>query len=139
MSNTTRAFSLIEVMTAVAILGVGLLALVASMSFGVQGNRHAEEATQAANLNRQIVEIIRSRNWAFDDEYRDAYFADQTEAIYAVPFEDDFERVPYTRQIRVEILGGGGSRNNVAKIRSTVHWIEKGVRRQVTFETMDRN
>ncbi len=52
-------FSLIEVMVAIAVVGIGLLALIAVMVTGTQSNQHGADLSKATYYARKMVETIR--------------------------------------------------------------------------------
>ena len=60
-----RGFSLIEVLFAIGVMAIGLLALFAVFVTGTRANAYGKHTAEATNHARQILEIIRSRGLAF--------------------------------------------------------------------------
>ena len=58
-------FSLIEVMVAIAVVGIGLLALIAVIVTGTRSNLHGEQLSRATFYARRISESIRQDGLAF--------------------------------------------------------------------------
>ncbi|CAM4099441.1 type IV pilus modification protein PilV [Paracidovorax anthurii] len=54
-----RGFSLIEVLVAIVVLSFGMLGVVGLQAYAVQANRDARMQAQAANLARELAEMMR--------------------------------------------------------------------------------
>lgn len=61
-SRATDGFTLIEVLVAVVVLSFGLLGMVGVQAFALQANRDSRQQAQAANLARELSELMRSNN-----------------------------------------------------------------------------
>ncbi len=61
-SYRCRAFTLVEVVIAIAIFAVCILALVALFSTGLLSSRKSGEATAIASMSSQIFDILRAAN-----------------------------------------------------------------------------
>ncbi|WCM94476.1 type IV pilus modification protein PilV [Acidovorax sp. NCPPB 2350] len=57
--RATRGFSLIEVLVAIVVLSFGMLGVVGLQAYAVQANRDARMQAQAANLARELAEMMR--------------------------------------------------------------------------------
>lgn len=55
-------FTLIEVLVAVVVLSFGLLGMVGVQAFALQANRDSRQQAQAANLARELSELMRNNN-----------------------------------------------------------------------------
>lgn len=60
-----RGFSLVEVLFAIGVVAIGLLALMSVFITGQRANTYGKNLSDATNHARQIMEIIRSRGLAF--------------------------------------------------------------------------
>ncbi|WP_271464063.1 type IV pilus modification protein PilV [Acidovorax sp. NCPPB 4044] len=58
-SGKARGFSLIEVLVAIVVLSFGMLGVVGLQAYAIQANRDARLQAQAANLARELAEMIR--------------------------------------------------------------------------------
>ncbi|MEJ2200711.1 MAG: prepilin-type N-terminal cleavage/methylation domain-containing protein [Desulfuromonadaceae bacterium] len=61
----SKGFSLIELLVAVTILAIGLLAVAGLQATAIQGNTHGNTISQATTLAEDQLETI--RNMAYDD------------------------------------------------------------------------
>jgi type IV pilus assembly protein PilV len=61
-----RGFTLVEVLVALLVLAVGMLATAALLIDSLRGSRHAQERTQAVNLATDIAERMRANRAAVD-------------------------------------------------------------------------
>lgn len=71
-----RGVSLVEVLVAILVLGVGLLGLAALQARGLKFNHDAYARSQATLLAYQIIDAMRARNDPADDADLDAYLAE---------------------------------------------------------------
>ncbi len=123
---------------AVAVLGVGLLAVVGILGLGLRSSRYSQAHTALVAHARQTVDLIRARNWAFDPEMQ-LYFQDAPgdhPRLEDPPFEEDFQPEGYTRNIVIERLSADPAsfESGVARIRVTIHHQDRDVR----FESLQR-
>ena len=141
----TSGFSLLEVLTAIAIMALGLLAIFAVLTFGVKANRHGEMLGQAANLNREIISLIKGRGWAFDPNYapdlNDAPL--RRRRLDEAPFQDDLAKYhdsPFRSNVLVTRLSSvpGNFENKIARIRVTLYWQEGTRQEELPLEAYAR-
>lgn len=59
-------FSLVEVLIAMGVLSIGLLGVISTFTYGTQSQGHAQQMSQAVNRAREIMDVIRQENWAFN-------------------------------------------------------------------------
>jgi len=133
-----RAFSQVEILVAVAILGVGLLAVVGVLGMGLKSSKYSQQHTALVAHARQAIDLIRARGWAFQPAM-EIYFQDaptERTPLQAAPFEEDFSDEGYRRNLFIERLSPDPAsfENSVARIRVTLYY--QG--RQVTLESLQR-
>ena len=102
-SRRSAGLSLVEVMMALAILSVGMMAMLAMQVHAMQGGKTGRHVTQAAQIARDRMEFFHRVQWT------DADLADTTGWLLAGEVID----------AQVETLGGGTFRNEQ---RYTVDW-----------------
>ncbi|MEW6280871.1 MAG: hypothetical protein AB1758_19810 [Candidatus Eremiobacterota bacterium] len=143
MGSRLRAFSQIELLVAVGVLAVGLLAVFASLSYSVRAGKHSQAMSCAVALNRQIIDLIRSRQ--YDQDTPGLNDGPQTRRpVNARPFQNDIqvpEGVPdFTRNVQFERLSTDASRpeSRLRRIRVSVFWSEQGAEREITLEAYQR-
>lgn len=134
-----------EVLTATAIMAMGLLAIFAVLAFGVKANRHGELLSQAANLNREMIALIQGRGWAFDPIYApDLDDPPQRRRLLdEAPFQDDlgkYHNSPFRCNVVVHRLSNaaGSFENKIVSIRVTLFWQEGTRQEQLGLETYAR-
>lgn len=57
LSSSQRGFTLIELMIAIAVLGIGMLGAMSLMIMGMQSNTHSKTDTTATVLDQEIIEF----------------------------------------------------------------------------------
>ena len=80
-----RSFTVLEVIIALAILGIGLVGLIQLFPMGLEASRRAENNTRAAILAQQILESLKA-------DSNDLPFIEGSPQIYPIPgngFDDD--------------------------------------------------
>lgn len=133
-----KAFTQIEILVAVAILGVGLLAVVGVLGMGLKSSQYSQQHTALVAHARQAIDLIRARGWAFKPEM-EIYFQDaptERTPLHDPPFEEDFSDEGYRRNLVIERLSNDTTsfENRVARIRVTLYY--QG--RQVKLESLQR-
>jgi general secretion pathway protein I len=120
-SRFQRGFTLLEVMIALAIVGIALVALLALCNRSVEVNGRLQKITQATLLAQEKmteVEVIRQQNptqltneeGVFDKPY-DAF-------RWRTAFEDT--PLPAVKQVTVTVLWGEENRNEMVELNSFV-------------------
>jgi general secretion pathway protein I len=120
-----RGFTLVEVVVAMAILGISLVMIIELFSGGLRLGRASEEYTVAAQLARQkIEEIALSKKVAegieegeFDATYR---FQVEVKKIDLLLFanETDYKPPADLYQIQVRIIWKSGSKERTTRIET---------------------
>ena len=73
-------FSLVELLCAVLILGVGLVGLVEGMNTALRSSKEAQRQSTAAELARGQIELLRAEDWVTEGE-DEGTFAEPMEAF----------------------------------------------------------
>ncbi|MBI3927151.1 MAG: prepilin-type N-terminal cleavage/methylation domain-containing protein [Armatimonadetes bacterium] len=144
-------FSLIEILIAVAVLAIGILGTYSSFAWGTLSAHYGSEVSEATMYARQLMEIIRSQNLAFQDapDLPDAASGlndNPTDrvALNAVP-HGSFGVLPadtrFTRNIRVERLSSNVNdhRYNIFRVTVTIYWNRQGVEKEVKLMSYARS
>lgn len=140
-----RAFSQIEVLVAVAVLSVGLLALFAAFSYSLRVTRYAEERAEAASLNQRLIEWVRAEvdfKTAIPGGLKDA--ADERRTLNAAPLNTEAfspgELQKYRRNLNVTRVSNDPNdyRFRLWHIKASLYWDYKGSPRSCVFEAYHR-
>ena len=125
-----RGFTLIEVVVAVAILGIGLTVIMELFSGGLRLARVSEEYTKAVNHARTKMEEVMmqpaleegTQEWEFDDTYRWAVGIKKVEILPADP-NGVFKPPVDLFQIKVNVHWKSGSKDRSTGVESykTLH------------------
>jgi general secretion pathway protein I len=120
-----KGFTLIEVLVAVAILGVGLTVLIELFSGGLRLGRASEEYTKAVNYARIKMEEIAvkptikegSEEGEFDETFR---WQVEVKKVEILPIENkpDFKPPAQFFQVRINIIWKSGLREKSTHIES---------------------
>lgn len=62
INKQNRAFSLVEVLIAIAVIVIGLAGVTGSLTFGVKASRHGDNVMRATNHARAILEAFHSND-----------------------------------------------------------------------------
>jgi general secretion pathway protein I len=123
---TTAGFTLIEVVIALAILGIGLMVIIELFSGGLRLARTSEEYTKAMNFARTKMEEIISQQkmeegmdeGKCDDETFRWQVNIKKADILPVEKDSDFKPPIELFEVRVDILWKSGSKERSASIES---------------------
>ena len=121
----SKGFTLLEVLVAIAILGVGLTIIIELFSGGLRLGRASEEYTKAVNYARMKMEEIAikttmkegSEEGEFDDTFRWQVVVKKVDLL---PMENkaDFKPPANFFQIQVDIFWKSGSKERSTRIES---------------------
>lgn len=106
-----KGFSLIEMLIAVTILAIGLLAVAGLQVTAIKGNTHGSTISQATTLAQDRIEEIRNRDYAA------IVFASNPE------IEANVDGTTYTRETLVEV---DTPMSELKRITVTIRWDTNG-------------
>ena len=116
--NTKCAFTLIEIITALAILAIGLLSILALFPVGFHASKRAADFTQATIFAQDKMEEVKMKG--FDSAQNEAASdTGNTEGIFS-------------REVTVSNVSGY---NNLKEVTVKVSWTERGQTREEEFKT----
>lgn len=119
-----RAFTLLEVVIAMLLLGIGLLALMALQIRSVRSNAFSNSMTVASCFARNQVESLRAANW---DDINDGTFFDK---VSDTDQDTGATRMAFNRQWVIQTNG------RMKNVSVTVSWNQYGNPHEVTVNTM---
>jgi len=123
--HRTRGFALIEVVVALAILGIGLTVIIELFAGGLRLARTSEEYTKAMNFARMKMEEVTSQQKVeegtnegeYDDTFRWQVRIKKTDLL-PVEKGSDFKPPVELFQVRVDVFWKSGSKERSAGIES---------------------
>jgi Tfp pilus assembly protein PilV len=143
-----KAFSIAELLIAVFVLAVGILAILACFVVGHRSVEYSGQVTQALNAGRQIVELIRSRNLI---NFSAAFPSSDTSGLFdapqvrrnidSPPFEGDITpNSSLKRNITITRLSADSLsyKYNMARIKVKVFWWDRKVEKNVEIQAYHR-
>lgn len=104
LNNREGGFTLIEVILAISLLMVGLLAVASMQVSAIRGNAHANRMTEATTLVQHRIEAL------MGSSYANLTSGSETVDRYAVTWtvtENSSGPIKDTKIIKVKISGGG--------------------------------
>lgn len=119
-----RGFSLLELLIAVTILAVGLLAVAGLQTTAIKGNSHGNTISQATSLAEDRIETIRNTDY---------------DAIVFAPnpfIESNLNGTMYTRETFVET---DTPMPDLKRVTVTVSWPANNSTRRVVLQTIIAN
>ena len=120
-----RGFTLVEVVVAMAILGISLVLVIELFSGGLRLGRASEEYTVAAQLARQKIEEIalyKPVEEGIEEGEFDSFYRWQVEVkkidLLLFPTDTDYKPPVDFYQIQVRILWKSGSKERTTRIET---------------------
>lgn len=120
-----RGFTLIEVLVAVAILGIGLTVTLELFAGGLRLGRTSEEYTKAVNYARMKMEELAIKpevaegleEGSFDDTFR---WQVEVKKVDLLPVEDkpDFKPPVHFYQVQIDVIWKSGSKERSTRLES---------------------
>jgi len=143
--------SQIEVLVAMAVLTIGILAVCSVFAMGLRAEGQGGRITEATNYARQLIDLMRVNNKAFsgtnggvpDSSSGVNDGASTRAALDAPPFGNGLMPAGtlYRRNIQVKTTGSGATgdyRNDLRQITVTVYWTDHGSERGITLLALAR-
>ncbi|MBN9419154.1 hypothetical protein ABS71_14385 [bacterium SCN 62-11] len=121
-----RAYSLAEVMVAIGVLSIGLLAIAGSVIYSTRMGGRAGRATEALHYANQMVDLSKLYNLPKVAPIQDAAAARRP--INAPPFDMDiYANDLFRRNIHMTWVNSSASdyRNELYQVDVTIYWFEK--------------
>lgn len=138
MSRDRRGFSLIEILIAVAVLAIGILSVLGSMTYGTRTVELGIHTSEGLRYAREVIDLIRVRNLAFTGSL--SGLDGVRTPLDAPPFQFDLPPdTGFSRSIRLEKLARTDGRETDAlmKVSVTVYWAD-AVERSTQLEAYCR-
>jgi prepilin-type N-terminal cleavage/methylation domain-containing protein len=146
-----NGFSLLEVMTALLVITIGILGVASTYLWTLRGAEHGAQMGNAVEIAQTLVGLITTNNLVpfgspslqVGNSYQDdsgLFDAPKIQRpLNYQPFANNFPvNSPFTRNIHISLLGQGSYEQNIAVIKVQVFWKEKGAERDVTFVAYQR-
>ncbi len=142
---SSRGFSLLEVLFAIGIIAVGILAVVSAVAFGLRGGQQGARVTEGTAYARRLIDECRSRNLPFVAPLNDGAAA--RVALDNAPFGGPSgmpANTGMTRNLTMVPLKAAKTgaaddyKADLAEIRVRVYWSEKGVEKSVDMRALHR-
>lgn len=133
-----RAYSLLELLVAIAVIAVGLLAVYASLTYSLNASGHSQRLSEAIARNREMVDLIRSQNLT-----RSTPGLDDSPTGRRPMNDPPFAALPnpgqMTRNVQIDPVSTDASlpESRLRRIRVTIYW-QEGQERSFTLEAYQR-
>jgi len=130
---------MVEVLVVIGVLAVGLLAISASVIYGLKANQHGARLTEAGAHGENLINRIRLQNLPFTAPINDAVSA--RVPLNAPPFAAFFPaNTPFTRSIQMQQLSGVPTnyQYDLSRVTVTLYWSERGVEQSMQLVTLHR-
>ena len=111
-------FTLIEVMIALLVFTVGILATLSLQTTSINANALARGTTEGAALAADMVETLRTLDYQTDDNLTDGTHTPAAEGRYSVEYTIERDAVI----------------DNTMLMSITIRWTEKGTPKSLTFD-----
>ncbi|MBS2040703.1 prepilin-type N-terminal cleavage/methylation domain-containing protein [bacterium] len=141
---SSKGFSLVEVLVAVLMMSVSLLALYAAMTYGVRANHHGLLLSEATNAGREILSLVKGRGWAGDPNLQSVLNdpVDARLSLNAPPFEEDLAAYASSRlkrNLSVRRLAPVGTfEHELVSLKVVIYWDEGRRQNSLPLETYSR-
>ncbi len=135
-----KGFSLVELLVVIVVVSVALLGILASLAFGLNASDHAQRMTQATNLAREAITLLRDNNVAFTPALKDPITAKGKDWIDNFPSPLDSLPKDTNMKMKVDITTslGTGYKANLARIQVTIFWTIKGHEKHIDLVAYQR-
>lgn len=143
--STRRGLSLIEVMIAIGVLAIGVLAVFGTLANSVRGESQAARLNDAVLWDRQLIAVIRSSNMAFNVPLPYASTGPLNDSLPAgigAPFGPNFTAGDgFSRSIAIQQISTDTSdyHSGLVQITVDVFWSDHGAQRRVELQTVQRH
>jgi hypothetical protein len=140
---------MVELMTAIFVVSVGVLGTVSALWYGIRSERYSERRTHAVFQAREMLNLIRARNLPFQNgnlapgsPLNDGDYEDDTDdasfkrPFDAPPFSNDFDNeFNFKRHVEMKLLSTdpGNHLSQVAGLKVTLFWTEGSSEKELTL------
>lgn len=149
--------SLVELLIAIFVVSVGVLGTLSALWYGIRSERYAERRTEAVNICRELVNVIRTHGYARrgsiymvpNSELNDGDYYDDSDddgvrhPFNAPPFANLYPDNPYNFERHVEMVMLSDDPNshlyNLAGVKVTLLWDEGGSEKKMTLWSYQKN
>jgi prepilin-type N-terminal cleavage/methylation domain-containing protein len=134
-----KGFSLLEVLLAMAVIVVGLFAIVGSVIYSLRMEARAGHATEALFYANQLVDLSKLYNLPKNSPIVDV--ATARTAVSAAPYSSEVKpNTNYTRNIQMNWVNPSATdyRNELYQVDVSVYWMEQGHEESVRVSALHR-
>lgn len=134
-----KGFSLLEVLLAMAVIVVGLFAIVGSVIYSLRMEARAGHATEALFYANQLVDLSKLYNLPKVSPIVDA--ATARTPVSAAPYTTEVKaNTNYTRNIQMTWVNPSAAdyRNQLYQVDVSVYWMEQGHEESVRVSALHR-